>query len=140
MSVAGLATEYLFKAAGLVPTVHPRTVVTTGFHLDATLVLNVVAIAAFVVIYWLQRNRDRFGGPSGYARDPVCGMQVEVAHAPAVARLGTGTYYFCCDRCYDRFVSEPQRYLRGGSPPPPPPATPVAVTLGRKPRPGAAAR
>ena len=143
MSVAGLATEYLFKAAGLVPTVHPRTVVTTGFGLDATLVLNVVAIVAFGAIYWLYRNRARFGGPSGYARDPVCGMQVEVAHAPAVARVDTATYYFCCDRCHDRFVSEPERYLRSGASPPappPPPASPVAVTLGRKPGPGGAAQ
>jgi len=115
-------------------------VVTTGFHLDATLILNVLAIVVFGAIYWLYRHRERFGGPRSYARDPVCGMQVEVAHAPAVARLDEGIFYFCCDRCHDRFVSDPDGYLRGGPAPEPPPAAPVPISLGRKPAPGGGER
>jgi uncharacterized protein len=82
-------------------------------------------------MYWLYRNRERFGGGAGYANDIVCGMQVEIAHAAAQARYGTHTYYFCSDRCHDRFVADPARYLGPGPEPP----TPVTVHLGRKPRP-----
>ena len=55
------------------------------FGWNYTTVLDVVALVGFAVLYWLYRNRERFGGGAGYAKDPVCGMQVEIAHAPATA-------------------------------------------------------
>ena len=57
----------------------------------------------FGVLYWIYRNRERLGGGDRYARDPVCGMQVEMAQAPASRRHGGQQHYFCSDRCAERF-------------------------------------
>jgi YHS domain-containing protein/uncharacterized membrane protein YraQ (UPF0718 family) len=114
MSVAGLATEYVFQAVGLVPTADPSRFGTVGrdvFGWNYTSVLDVLALAAFAVIYWLYRNRERFGGGEGYAKDPVCGMQVQTQHAPATARHGGTTYYFCSDHCAHRFTTDPRRFV-----------------------------
>lgn len=46
------------------------------------------------------------------AQDPVCGMKIRPAHAAAHAEYGGKTYYFCSDRCHDRFLREPARYAR----------------------------
>ncbi len=110
MSVAGLATEYLFAALHLVPSGHPQTVAMEGVSWNYTTILNIIALAAFAVLYWLYRNRERFGGGTGYAKDPVCGMQVETAAAPAKAVHDGQPYHFCSDHCHDRFTAAPHRY------------------------------
>ena len=58
------------------------------------------------VLYWLYRNRDRLGGGQGYAIDPVCGMQVQTADAPAHAEVDGTRYWFCSDRCRERFLGD----------------------------------
>ena len=64
----------------------------------------------FAVLYWLYRNRERLGGGRGYATDPVCGMQVEKANAPAhVVHDGTDVW-FCSDGCRERYEREPDRH------------------------------
>ncbi|MFN2479402.1 MAG: permease [Pseudonocardiaceae bacterium] len=110
MSIAGLATEYLFVALHLVPTGHPQTVAMGAVAWNYTTILNVIAVAAFAVLYWLYRNRERFGGGTGYAQDPVCGMQVETAAAPARAVHDGQRLSFCSDRCRARFTAAPHRY------------------------------
>ncbi|HZQ76067.1 MAG TPA: permease [Acidimicrobiia bacterium] len=139
MAAAGLVTEGLFAAAGAVPTDRPQQVVATRFEWNYTTFLNIVFLAVFAVLWWLHRNRDRFGGGRGYAVDPVCGMQVRTADAPATAHHDGRQYWFCADRCRERFEAAPARFTRGGPPEPmePPPAGPVAITLGRKPPPQA---
>ncbi|HVD04081.1 MAG TPA: permease [Candidatus Dormibacteraeota bacterium] len=113
MSISGLITEYLFKAVGLVPTGHPTNIVPLGFHLDYTSVLNVVALLVFGYLYWLYHNRDRLGGGAGYAKDVVCGMQVQKSMAPATAVHAGTAFYFCSDGCHDRFVANPTRFAAG---------------------------
>ena len=113
MSAAGLVTEYLFRAAGIAPAASPARHSAIGQNVWAwnyTTVLNIFALAAFAGLYWLYRNRERFGGGTGYAKDPVCGMQVQVAHAPATASYDGTAYYFCSDHCQHRFTSDPARY------------------------------
>jgi xanthine dehydrogenase accessory factor len=44
------------------------------------------------------------------ARDPICGMTVEVAGARHSAEHGGATYYFCCGGCRERFLADPERY------------------------------
>ncbi len=83
MATAGLLTELLFRAAGLVPTMRPTTIAPAHFSWNYTTYLNLIFLALFGVLYWMYRNRERLGGGDRYARDPVCGMQVEKAHAPA---------------------------------------------------------
>src|ERR1700744_3820038 len=51
-----------------------------GFAWNYTTVLNLVALLGFAVLYWLYRHRDT--SQQRYAKDPVCGMQVEREHTP----------------------------------------------------------
>jgi uncharacterized protein len=103
MSLAGLITESLFRSAGLVPTSRPGQIVTTSFQWNYTTVLNIVFIGVFGALYWIYRNRERLGGGRGYAVDPVCGMQVEAMQAPAWCERDGQKFYFCSDRCRQKF-------------------------------------
>jgi uncharacterized membrane protein YraQ (UPF0718 family)/YHS domain-containing protein len=105
MSTAGLLTELLFRAAGLVPTTRPVTVAPARFAWNSTTYLNLVFLVLFGLLYWLYRNRSRLGSGDRYARDPVCGMQVETAHAPASLEHDGRRYSFCSDRCAERFAT-----------------------------------
>jgi hypothetical protein len=104
MSTAALVTELLFHAAGAVPTTRPATPVTTGFSWNYTTYFNIVFLALFALLYWTYRNRERLGTGGRYARDPVCGMQVEMAHAPASLHDDGQRVYFCSDHCAERFT------------------------------------
>jgi uncharacterized membrane protein YraQ (UPF0718 family) len=109
ISSAGLITEYLFKVLGWIPTSRPTVIAGDPLRSSYTTVLDIVALAGFAVLYWLHRNRDRLGGGSGYARDPVCGMQVEALHAPASTEHHGHQVYFCSEHCQKRFESSPDR-------------------------------
>jgi uncharacterized protein len=110
MSAAGLVTEYLFAGTGLVPASRPAEVVQPSFQWTYTTYLNLAFLVVFVGLFLLHRNRERLGGGARYAIDPVCGMQVERQLAPASARRGDRTSFFCSDRCRDRFVADSDRY------------------------------
>ncbi len=103
MSTAGLATEAIFRAAGLVPTMRPVSIAPAHFSWNYTTYLNIFFLVVFGVLYWIYRNRERFGGGERYAQDPVCGMHVEVAHAPASLERAGERWYFCSDRCAERY-------------------------------------
>lgn len=45
-------------------------------------------------------------------RDPVCGMQVDEATAPARTDYEGQTYYFCSEACRAMFERNPGRYAR----------------------------
>jgi Cu+-exporting ATPase len=47
------------------------------------------------------------------AVDPVCGMTVDPAHAPASREYQGKTYYFCNPGCARKFEADPERYLSG---------------------------
>jgi uncharacterized membrane protein YraQ (UPF0718 family)/YHS domain-containing protein len=115
MSAAGLVTEYLFRALGWVPATKTGQVVGDTLRWNYTTVLDIIALTAFAGLYWLYRHRERFGGGAGYANDPVCGMQVETAHAPASTVHGGRRIYFCSQHCQHRFEADPEGYLAGGS-------------------------
>jgi uncharacterized membrane protein YraQ (UPF0718 family)/YHS domain-containing protein len=117
MSLAGLAVEYLFTAVGLVPESHPGMAVMEGITWNYTTILNIIALVVFAALYWLYRNRERLGGGTGYAKDPVCGMQVEKAAAPATSRHAGQTYHFCSEHCEHRFTADPGRYTHPGDQP-----------------------
>ena len=44
------------------------------------------------------------------AKDPVCGMMVDVARAKHTAQFEERTVYFCCPRCKQAFEQSPQSY------------------------------
>jgi hypothetical protein len=108
MSAAGLAVEYLFRGAGIVPTTRPAAVVPTEFAWNYTTFLNIVFLLVLGGLWWLARNQRRLGGGAGYAIDPVCGMQVEVANAPAQLKHEGQTLHFCSDHCRHRFKAQTQ--------------------------------
>jgi uncharacterized membrane protein YraQ (UPF0718 family)/YHS domain-containing protein len=111
MVIAALLVEGLFSVLGLIPESRPEVVASTHFEFNYTTVLNVVFLGVLGVVYWLYRHRDQYGGGVGYAIDPVCGMQVETAHAPARA----GASYFCSDGCRERFLADPAKFSASGS-------------------------
>ncbi len=123
MSIAGLAVEYLFRALSIPDPPRPTMIVHTGFRWDYTSILNVAALIGFAALYWLYRHRNT-SGPQRYAKDPVCGMQVEIAQAPATRAYHGDRSYFCSDHCAHRFDADPGKYLR------PAPATPADGTSG----------
>lgn len=50
------------------------------------------------------------------AIDPVCGMTVYPADAPATVEHKGETHYFCCHGCADRFAADPESYLETEQP------------------------
>jgi YHS domain-containing protein len=111
MAAAGLLTELIFSGAGLIPARRPIQIVPEHLTWNYTTVLNIVFLMIFAVLYFLYRNRRRFGGGDGYAIDPVCGMQVEKSAAPRQVSIEGQTYWFCSDRCCDRFDATPASYI-----------------------------
>jgi YHS domain-containing protein/uncharacterized membrane protein YraQ (UPF0718 family) len=110
MAAAGLAVEGLFSISGDIPSTRPKNIVTTHFEWNYTTYLNFSFLAVLAALYWLYRNRERLGGGQGYAIDPVCGMQVEKANAPAHVVDDGVAIWFCSDRCRERYEREPDRH------------------------------
>jgi uncharacterized membrane protein YraQ (UPF0718 family) len=104
MSTAGLLTELLFDGLGLIPTDRPKTVVETSFAWNYTTFLNLAFIALGLYLYRLHRHRLRLGADTDHATDPVCGMQVQKANAPAHLVEDGQHYWFCSDHCAERFA------------------------------------
>jgi uncharacterized protein len=111
MSVAGLITEGIFTASGLVPAARHTLIASAGVSWNYTTYLNILFLALFALLYWTYRNAGRLGGGSGYARDPVCGMQVETGHAPASATHDGRQMYFCSDHCAQRYAAGRRRAI-----------------------------
>jgi len=115
MAAAGLVVEGLFAITGLIPESRPLEIVQTSFQWNYTTFLNIGFVGVFAYLYWLYRHRNRLGGGRGHAYDPVCGMQVRAANAPASTQHAGRTVYFCSDRCRGRFEGEPDRYAERAS-------------------------
>jgi len=103
MSTGGLATEYLLRAVALPMPDRPRAVVATTISWNYTTVLNIIAALALAATYLLYRSRPAGGR---FAKDPVCGMQVDKQHAPATTEVAGEQYWFCSDHCMHRFSRE----------------------------------
>jgi Cu+-exporting ATPase len=53
------------------------------------------------------------------AKDPVCGMMVDPLATPHHAEHGGAAYHFCNPRCREKFIANPDAYLRPATPPAP---------------------
>lgn len=115
MAAAGLIVEGLFSLFGAIPTSRHKTIAPTHFAWNSTTFLNILFLGVFGVLFWLHHNRARLGGGRGYATDPVCGMQVQTANAPAQTTYEGRRYRFCSDRCRERFDAEPVRFAHKGA-------------------------
>ncbi|MFF4505770.1 heavy metal translocating P-type ATPase [Streptomyces sp. NPDC001401] len=49
--------------------------------------------------------------PTDAATDPVCGMQINPAHAPEHRETPDGTRYFCSDHCAAAYDADPDHYV-----------------------------
>ena len=114
MAVAGLATEGIFSAFSGVPSRRNFSVSSAHFSWNYTTFLNIVFIAVAIAVWWLARNRERFGGGTGYAIDPVCGMQVDTEKATFTSEHEGTVYYFCGKGCKLEFDDDPATYLDPG--------------------------
>jgi uncharacterized protein len=106
MSAAGLLIELIAKAAGFLPATRPAVIAPEHLSWNYTTILNIVFLLVLAGIYWLHRSQERFGGGEQVARDPVCGMQVDMANPGAVLREDGHTTYFCSGHCRDRFTGQ----------------------------------
>ncbi len=108
MVVAGLLTEGIFAGLHLVPARRAIGVRRAQFSWDYTAVLDLAFLVVAAACWLLARRRDD-AGATAYAIDPVCGMQVRRTDAPATASDGGATWYFCSERCRDRFLADRPR-------------------------------
>jgi uncharacterized protein len=104
MSVGGLITEYIFRAVSIAPTSHPAQIAPEQIAWNYTTFLNIAALVALAALLWLRSRQARLGA-TGFAIDPICGMQVEIAAAPASATSGAQTQYFCSDHCRAKWLA-----------------------------------
>ncbi len=113
MSTAGLVTDLLFRAVGIAFPQRRAEIAMTRFEWNYTTFLNIVFLGVAAVVYWAYRNRERLGGGGGYAKDPVCGMQVETANPGATSTHDGHTVYFCSDRCKAKYDKDPDKFDTG---------------------------
>ena len=114
------------RAAGIVATLHERGVPREQLdRLKAPAGLDIgaitpeeIAVSILAEIIHARRGRKtehvEAGGAEpaavAEARDPVCGMTVEIATARHQSDWAGRSVYFCCLRCKDAFDADPSRY------------------------------
>lgn len=59
---------------------------------------------------WGEMDLQKIDAATAEAKDPVCGMLVEIATAKYRSEASGGTVYFCCLRCKDTFDRDPEKY------------------------------
>ncbi len=64
---------------------------------------------------------------AGKARDPVCGMTVNIATAKYHTTHNGTDHYFCSAGCQTKFGADPDKYLKPRAPAPTPPAQPGVI-------------
>lgn len=100
MSVSGLLVDLIFRAVRIPFPVRPHGhIAMSRITWNHTTALNIVFLIVFAGLFVLQRRGKDSSEDSTYATDPICGMQVERAHAAATVDHGGVTQYFCSDRC-----------------------------------------
>jgi len=58
----------------------------------------------------VHERHNESGTDAGSAKDPVCGMLVELGQGYTKSQEGQ-LLHFCSRNCLDKFETEPQRYL-----------------------------
>lgn len=105
MAAAGLVTGALFQGAGWVPSARPGGVVVGDtLRWGWTTALDLAALAGLAALAWLRVRAVPGTGGGRTAVDPVCGMQVDTACAPARTGAGDDERFFCSERCRDRYL------------------------------------
>ncbi len=69
-------------------------------------------------VLWLEdgRLRDRKDEAHLWAKDPVCGMRIDQWAATFFVTHAGVKHFFCSQRCQERFVGLPEKYVAQGTP------------------------
>ena len=102
MSLSGFLTEKIFDLLGALPKHHALVAHASRIGNNFTSWMNLLALLLSMVIISLYLTRNK-GEDSPYAKDPICGMQVEKATAAATYEHEGVTYYFCAPGCMESF-------------------------------------
>ena len=105
MSVSGLVTELIFQALSLIPDQRQHSMGRTHFGSNFTTYMNLLALIVVTFVFWTYKKGPA-GEDSEFAQDPICGMQVRKADAPASVEYEGQMYYFCMDGCKEGFLKE----------------------------------
>ena len=103
MTVAGLAVEYLFRAVGIHDPARPTPWCAPG---SSGTTRRCSTSSPYRLRRRLRAVPPRDTSDSRFAKDPVCGMQVEIANAPASRTVDDATFWFCSDHCAHRFDAD----------------------------------
>jgi xanthine dehydrogenase accessory factor len=114
------------RAASILATLHRRGVpqehlgrlkAPAGLDIGAVTPEEIaVSILAEIIHVRQSRKTDHVAGAAfasptpEEAKDPICGMTVEVATARHQSDWAGRSVYFCCMRCKELFDADPQRY------------------------------
>ena len=104
MSISGLTTEGIFRLLKEIPVHSAMSMGKDHFGLNATTILNGIAILLLIAIYYFYKTPPK-NEESDFAQDPVCGMQVRKSDAPATFEHEGTKYYFCMQGCKDEFIT-----------------------------------
>lgn len=111
MSLSGLITEGIFILFSAIPSQHMGKMSVTHLGLNATTLLNVVAVLILGIVYWLYKTKGNIEMENEFAQDLVCKMQVRISDAPAKAEHEGKMYYFCMPGCKESFLENPAKYM-----------------------------
>jgi uncharacterized protein len=115
MVAAALAVDGIFSGLGLIPEERPSvdSITERGISWNYTTALNIVFTLVAAALFWLTMRRG--------ARDPVCGMTVDLAKAETAVHRGK-RHFFCGPGCRAKFEADPERYAARGASAGPAPA------------------
>jgi YHS domain-containing protein len=102
MSLSGLATQKIFSAVNLTPSHLGLIPHASRIGNNLTSWLDLLAILISGLVLWLYLTRIK-SDTSSYAKDPICGMQVEKSTAAASYNHDGTTFYFCAPGCLETF-------------------------------------
>jgi len=102
MSLSGFITEKIFSALNISPTKRALVPHASRIGNNLTSWLDLIGLLLAAIIGWLYLTRSK-AEDSPYAKDPICGMQVEKATAAASFVHEGTTYYFCAPSCMESF-------------------------------------
>jgi YHS domain-containing protein len=81
-----------------------------GIVSQADLALRMANGRSADVVKEISRHTGDVDVASDWATDPVCGMRVHRS-TPARTTFHAETYYFCSERCLNRFNQDPDDYV-----------------------------
>jgi CBS domain-containing protein/YHS domain-containing protein len=82
-----------------------------GIVSQADLALRMANGRSADVVREISRHIEKTDVGSDWATDPVCGMRVHRSMAPARTTFHSETYYFCSERCLNKFNKDADDYV-----------------------------